>query len=182
MLRKGRVDRMQVAIAFWVWKRPTAARESMRMRLALLAAGVTAFATVATTILAAEGSRFDHLVQEVLDGHRSASTTTEAEDYGRKDTTGISGIGGYERKERSQVAERSAAVGEEESQLANAPGCVLGGVGGGDSAAAAQGCEGEVAGDSDIGVAGRASSGQVQRIAPAHAAEAVEGLAGAERA
>ena len=37
----------------------------------------------ATFILAAEGSRFDHLVQEVLDGHRSASTTTEAEDYGR---------------------------------------------------------------------------------------------------
>ena len=68
-----------------------------------------------------------HLVQEVLDGHRSASTTTEAEDYGRKDTTGISGNGGYERKERSQVAERSVAVGEEEAQLANAPGCVLGG-------------------------------------------------------
>ena len=37
----------------------------------------------ATFILAAQGSRFDHLVQEVLDGHRSASTTTEAEDYGR---------------------------------------------------------------------------------------------------
>ena len=82
-----------------------------------------------------------------------ASNTTE-EDYGRKDTTGISGNGGYERKERSQVAERSAAVGEEESQL-NAPGCVLGGVGRGDSAAAAQGCEGEVAGDSAAGVAGR---------------------------
>ena len=57
--------------------------------------------------MAAEGSRFDHLVQEVLDGHRSASNTTEAEDYGRKDTTGISGNGGYERKERSQVAERT---------------------------------------------------------------------------
>ena len=51
--------------------------------------------------MAAEGSRFDHLVQEVLDGHRSASTTTEAEDYGRTETTGISGGGGYERKERS---------------------------------------------------------------------------------
>ena len=37
----------------------------------------------ATFSLAAEVSRFDHLVQEVLDGHRSASTTTEAEDYGR---------------------------------------------------------------------------------------------------
>ena len=71
--------------------------------------------------MAALGSRFDHLVQEVLDGHRSTSTTTEAEDYERQDTTGISGSGGYERKERSQVAERSVAVREEEeAQLADA--------------------------------------------------------------
>ena len=66
-----------------------------------------------TVILSALGSRWDHLVQEVRDGQRSASTTTEAEDYGRKDSTGISGSGGYEHKERSQVAERSVAVGEE---------------------------------------------------------------------
>ena len=65
-----------------------------------------------------------------------------------KDTTGISGSGGYERKGRSQVAEWSVAVGEEEAQLANAPGRVLGGVGRGDSAAAAQGRKREVAGDS----------------------------------
>ncbi len=88
--------------------------------------------------MAAEVSRFDHLVQEVLDGHRSASTTTEAEDYGRQDTTGISGSGGYERKGRTQVVERTVAVGgEEEAKLANAPGCVLGGVGRRDSAVAA---------------------------------------------
>ena len=73
-------------------------------------------------------SRFDHLAQEVPDGHRSAGTTTEAEDYGRQDTTGISGSGGYERKGRTQVAKRTVAVGEEEAKLANAPGCVLGGV------------------------------------------------------
>ena len=64
--------------------------------------------------MAASGSIFDHLVQEVLDGHRSAGTTTEAEDYGRQESTGISGIGGYERKERSEVEERTVAVGEEE--------------------------------------------------------------------
>ena len=79
------------------------------------------------------------------------------------------------------MAEWSVAVGEEEAKLANAPGRVLGGVGRGDSAAAAQGCEGEVAGDSAAGVAGRALPGQVQR-APAHTAETVEGLACAERA
>ena len=42
----------------------------------------------------------------------------------------------------------SVAIGEEEAQLANAPGCVHGGVGRGDSAAAAQGRKREVAGDS----------------------------------
>ena len=74
--------------------------------------------------MAALGSRFDHLVQEVLDGHRSAGTTTEAEDYGKQDTTDISGSGGYERKERTQVAEGTVAVGEEEAKLANAHGRV----------------------------------------------------------
>ena len=38
------------------------------------------------------------MYREVLDGHRSAGATTEAEDYGRQDTTGISGSGGYERE------------------------------------------------------------------------------------
>ena len=65
--------------------------------------------------MAAEVSRFDHRVQEVRDGHRSASTTTEAEDHGRQESTDISGSGGYERKERSQVEERTVAVGEEEA-------------------------------------------------------------------
>ena len=38
-----------LAIAFWTWKRPTAPSKSMRIRLALLAAGLAAFATVATS-------------------------------------------------------------------------------------------------------------------------------------
>ena len=38
-----------LAIALWVWRRPTAPPQSMRVRLALLAAGVAVFATVATS-------------------------------------------------------------------------------------------------------------------------------------
>ena len=37
--------------------------------------------------------------------------TAKAEDYGRQDTTGISGSGGYEYEERSQVEERTVAAG-----------------------------------------------------------------------
>ena len=53
--------------------------------------------------------------------HRSTGSINEAEAYERQDTTGISGSGGHEREKRSQVAERTVAVGEEEAKLANAP-------------------------------------------------------------
>ena len=59
-------------------------------------------------------------------------------------TQQASAAAGYERKGRSQVAEWFVAVGEEEAKLANAPGRVLGAMGQGDSAAAAQGRKREV--------------------------------------
>ena len=55
-----------LAIAVWVWKRPVAPRESMRMRLALLAAGVAAFATVATSEAPPPTGRVGIINDEIL--------------------------------------------------------------------------------------------------------------------
>ena len=55
-----------LAIALWVWKRPVAPRESTRMRLALLAAGIAAFATVATSELPPPTGRVGIINDEIL--------------------------------------------------------------------------------------------------------------------
>ena len=69
----------------------------------------TAVIVVTTTVIfAALRTRGDHLVQEVPDGHRSASTAAEAEANGRDESTGLgSGVRCLRKRGRQRRRQRT---------------------------------------------------------------------------